>query len=671
MSINDRFPDKFAFAAFAILCVVVAIIFGFSRGEKRDEFQQNNIFQQFNNTTSEPPSRARAESEPAPESRRALSDDVHVLPRTDQPSAARESTAASNCIIRGRFLLPDGSPAAGVALDLHGWKSNHERVIQFGLPDRFDDLHHSTDAEGKFQLEFVPPKAYQFTLDTKLEHYGIQMWRWGEIAEGANVELGDIRLARGATIRGKVLNHDGTALGRGIHVYINSEYKSSGDGGDHTYYSAPADPATGEFTICDAPPGPADVYARGEFAWVAGPRIDVAEGAVFERNLYYDGPDPNKTIVVAKGCDLIYIFDEVDSIKLINSFGLAVAEQKTSTFHDVPRGEYTVLIEDPKFKTWSKSGVHSGERVRADLVGSSALRVNITDDAGGAIHTYRMRVRYHFKNMTVSPNEFEIRKPGDPEPANGIYQGIVPGDITIVVESEGYAHSETRIDNLMPGETKAITIQMNRGGFVHGRVTYATGDPARNVKITLASPDADDEILEEWEGYQGFDGIVPDALRPATTGADGSFSFTRVPAGGYKLVTFVSFMLRKQVSADVAANETLYLNISLPAHGFAKGSILGLRAEDVSRLRLEIYSTNPSDSDKFSKGLLTTSPILGPDNHYELGPAQTGDYSLVLSSIPEKEATDPRIPPDGVSLGKITIIAGTTVERNFEIPPKK
>src|SRR6185436_18024993 len=80
-------------------------------------------------------------------------------PVSSQPPGRASVTSSTLAEIHGRFVFPGGAPAAGVSIEMHGWQSNQERVLQFGEPEDWVDPQAETDADGRFTVSFDPPRA--------------------------------------------------------------------------------------------------------------------------------------------------------------------------------------------------------------------------------------------------------------------------------------------------------------------------------------------------------------------------------------------------------------------------------------------------------------------------------------------------------------------------------
>ena len=146
-----------------------------------------------------------------------------------EPAAAASDTAAEPAVFRGRAVDPEGNPIAGVTASVGGWTANSARMdayrAEHGEVEWEDPEPVTTTADGRFEVRFVPPPPYQFTLD--LDKTGLVSvdGRWGSIAPGAVKDFGDVVMSTGTRVTGRFVDAVGNTVplpqGERIQLSIN------------------------------------------------------------------------------------------------------------------------------------------------------------------------------------------------------------------------------------------------------------------------------------------------------------------------------------------------------------------------------------------------------------------------------------------------------------------
>lgn len=127
------------------------------------------------------------------------------------------SGPVSDCMVRGRCVDEAGRPLAGVTAELNGWAGNDQRLAawrkQHGEPKRVVEKT-ETGSDGVFTFRFVPPPPFVFAL--RIRGPAVATWQcmWNELVAGATEDLGDVVLAPGTLLRGRVLDAEGAPVAK-------------------------------------------------------------------------------------------------------------------------------------------------------------------------------------------------------------------------------------------------------------------------------------------------------------------------------------------------------------------------------------------------------------------------------------------------------------------------
>ena len=144
-------------------------------------------------------------------------------PRSDASPAVQDEPKAR---ISAQFLKPDGSPASGAAWTLRGFRSNAEAVLKHGLPEDWENLEGTLDEEGRIDLRFESPQAFQFVFNVRPEGYAGLSWRFFSIKPTEEKLLGTIEVEPECLIKGRLVDPDGNTLSdRAWRIHARAERK--------------------------------------------------------------------------------------------------------------------------------------------------------------------------------------------------------------------------------------------------------------------------------------------------------------------------------------------------------------------------------------------------------------------------------------------------------------
>lgn len=173
----------------------------------------------------EPAGNASAtESAPTAALRRAESTATASEPSTTE---ARTSVAPeivdARAVISGRCVDEANAPLARIAVKLWGNEGGSARMAEYrmahGEPEWKAPEPVTSDVDGRFELRFAPIEAYAYSvLVMPIDRVWVEQ-RWPRIAAGAVVELGDLALPRGVSVRGTIADARGTPIaGQAVHL---------------------------------------------------------------------------------------------------------------------------------------------------------------------------------------------------------------------------------------------------------------------------------------------------------------------------------------------------------------------------------------------------------------------------------------------------------------------
>ncbi len=625
--------------------------------------------------------------------------------------------------LRGRFVLPDGRPASGVALRVHGWEANSERVMKHGRPLDWTHPETTTDAEGRFTFRFDPPLAFQFTLDATLAGYANVSWRWSSLPPREVTDVGEVTLLRSGLVRGRVVDARGVAAPGGWIVYGEALGTKGGEGRDTTQVRASTDPVTAEFALEGLPPGPAMLKLYSRIAnWIDGPRVEVRAAEEVTADIVYDGPDNSRRIVVITFNRRCHVFSNPASGSIVLH---GAGEERTAkriagssqswSFENLEPGAYDIEIRDPLFEPWRQNGVRTGTSVDAHLVGNAAVKLAVRDAEGNAIDNYRLRLRY--PGASFMPNEFEVRAAGEPAPVDGVYRGLMPtartdskrpasdssnldaanldlekldlaeletafekrarqgsGIFELLVVAPGFGAGSAEIAALAPGETREVTVVLQPQTQVRGRVAGVDPMEVDGVSVVLADASLGVEgALEYVEGVWSTG--APDGLRVEThTDSAGGFSFDELSAGPYVVVArFNHDFHAVHGPFDVGVGESAEIELTAMDHGAIEGRILA-HAGELENAWVEALGAGFYDP--FAGGWSTFDGEAPPrarvdaQGRFRVAPLRPATYELSLHHSPTPLERDRRHWRSrfsgGLPLGAVTIAGPHVANVEFD-----
>jgi hypothetical protein len=387
-----------------------------------------------------------------------------------EPAPARARTTASDpaapAILRGRFLLPDGRPAEGVKLLLARADRRRSSAARRDDPPPWTELHEVSDADGSFEFRFGLQQAEKLELTAHSDGCAELLWRWKSLEPASTTDVRRVRLQRGASVHGRIVDAQGLPVPLAWTVHAEPTAKPLGRGRERVELSAPSHPATGEYCVEGLPSGYVRVRA---FSNMTG-RIDgggarLHEGEAVRHDIVYDGPDQSRRIVilVRNRALLGYQNPEFGTLLLLGDGGFECQAKRLSatppswSFEDVDPGAYVLRVSDPRYRTVQLNGVQPGHEYAIDLVGSSSLSIRVVDDATEQpVEPHDLDVGFQSRGW------FVLRSSAESPAPDGLYEGLVQGSLRLRASAPGYEESTVDVLDLAPGETRAVVLRLGR-----------------------------------------------------------------------------------------------------------------------------------------------------------------------------------------------------------------
>ncbi|MBL8804513.1 MAG: sigma-70 family RNA polymerase sigma factor [Planctomycetes bacterium] len=558
-------------------------------------------------------------------------------------SAAASSAASTGELVhvRGRLLLPNGAPAVGVPLRLSARPANDDLVARFGVPESWTGPTPApTDAEGRFEVSFEPPRAFQFSLEARPSGFVPVGWRFSAHDPDPLLELAPVQLERAATVVVNVRDAAGADLRSGWSVSVRPAELDDDFFDEHreesVYVPVEWSDSHGAFVADCAPAGPVSVSATH----LLGPSIRTDALArlddVTAVQLLYAGPDLARRIAVAlSGSSVARRFPpETDKLRLVAQSGVARTFSTENTratgrywIDDVEPGVYVVELEDERYYVHSVSGVQPSEFVKFPALPAGALRIAIVDEHGAALPApFSLGVTWPEPGRTTSV--LWLRHAQQGWPAGGVIDGLIPErEFVLELRQPGALALEQMQPALAPGEVRDIVFVRDSSRSLRGTVlTGATGAPASGVVVELTRGDVAGHDRDT-AGMVHVNGtLVP--LRDLSTHSDanGRFEFSGLHPGVWTVCARWDRHFFVEQTVELA-EEPVEVELAAPPHATLLGRLLLPAGYDATTLTFA--ATPKTDGHRRVYGAERRVAVAA-DGSFAIGPLQLGVHALTL-----------------------------------------
>ena len=452
--------------------------------------------------------------------------------------ASGDAALADRITIRGRLLAEGGEPVEGARLTL---SDPYESPVR-------DDVDSpplsptASDSDGTFSIACDSSDRIRILLAARKDGYAAARWEWREWELTQDLDLGDTVLVRTGVLAGRLVDATGEPL--------NSDWKiatSPAEEWNHPSSATAAaririDARTGGFRLEGLPAIPLKLEAHAP-GWMRldGPVVRIRGGETVTVGIQSDatntvGGVQVRTTYGTGDTEDRPVFRLVGPDGQVHDYTVRFREDGPKLFLDLPLGEYTLRLDDPRFLPWEERTVHPGDLVETRIDGSAALQLVVFErDTGEQIDEYQATL-FAEDGVDARRWELSIRKPA-PE-GEHVFPGIVPGDYVLLVDAPPHPRKHLRVEGLEAGETQRIGVHVGGGPLLRGTVRDAAGNPVPGAWIELVEPGRSVDSPSHWfakKRSETGDGERSLWMAQTRTGESGEFLFDGFPPAQYQL----------------------------------------------------------------------------------------------------------------------------------------
>ena len=429
-------------------------------------------------------------SESAPET--PASTERAEVPASEAPPTGPLAT------LRGRCVDEKGVPIAGVVAGLLGWGGNSQRTEAWlkdhPEPNRIN-AKLTIGADGVFEFRFWPPPPFQFGLRLTKAGRATMSERWSELEPGSTTDLGDIVMAMGTVLRGKVVDTAGAPVSD-VELRFQRNGRSVARGGTVDWATGHARPANefvanwplaaGEYDVTAVARevvSPATVTITGE---QTAQVVDVVLAVIDPAGLLCGVVDDDAGRPVA-GARVRFGDDE-------DGFHWSSDTDQEGRFRVMrpSRGgpaRVGLQLDASGFEFLKTSEKYAWGRDDLRIVLQRGIDLEVTVVAAGApVEDFVLRI--FPRGFRISSDDYLPRARGKHPGGRVVVPGVRRGDNLVVVEPadrELTASDPVPVDVVAPGPTR-LTVSVARVATRTLQVREADGKPLAGARVQLADP---------------------------------------------------------------------------------------------------------------------------------------------------------------------------------------
>ena len=547
--------------------------------------------------------------------------------------------------ITGRCVDASGEGLVGVVVTIYGSMARGERAKLWLATHDAEPVWSKvepckTGVDGRFSIAFVPPPPFTFTLGLRVAGLVTTCLDWDAIESGAVIDVGDIQLTPGVTLRGRVIDSRGAAVAK---AYVNISPDQVGD-------AAAATTAAGDAAMRTRQVLSTSFRAAADGTFVADNSLLEGTYSVHVSGEELVSPATLEVSLAERGRSLEIVVKSLADIphvsgRVVDDHGQPVADvevgaQMTARFdrfstrtrrdgtfvlraNKPPKAatiELVVRADDYEYDAQPLAVAWGTEDVTLHVVRGGELTVRVTDPELRAIEQYTVRMVPR-ERAGYSSDDGRARSEGRHEDGIAVVPGLLRGKWLIVVDFPDRPGSVVlmtplQVDTIGPVRVDLV-LQPSAERIV--RVVRGDGSPVANTSVSacdlFGTPWHDSRPIFGYEHWQMNAGASHVVLRVASATSDeAGRAVLRGPAGREfllqvessqhlpKLVEAVRLDAPGELQVVVQTGAELHGHIEPPAAlaelrllaGVTPGAAFGSRAPHLQLVAVEGYGRFPS-----------------------------------------------------------------------------
>jgi protocatechuate 3,4-dioxygenase beta subunit len=454
--------------------------------------------------------------------------------------------------VRGRVLLPDGRPAAGIeVMLLPNMMANPAQLFLLSKREHAEPPLAATRTgdDGSFTLGLLRPDTLCDLRILSTDYPEKNMPRL-KVREGDWFQTGDVRLEVGAVVQGYVLEQETNAPVAGATVFLSNTNQA------HSMLPTPGR----ERGI------PTQTDSRGFYYFATAQNPSLVNLSV-EAPGFASSPLLNQsvksqvnefTLFVMRGAPIAGVVIDPNGQPIrgatIQAVGLSSKTPQNAstvsddnggfTFYNLRSGPYSLNARMAGYLEKREPFVLTGDGdVRLVLGTRGSVKVRVLAASGAPVRSYRLGLTRYFEanpdgagkvmdfsDRNVSPRDF----PPDLGGNWALIPGLPPGDFRLMIDDDAHAKTLSEKFTIVEGgEAPEVVVQMTLGGSIVGAVIDDRGRP---VEGAIVGSDMNSGAAGDLGGlFDAFRALMPDkhTKRQVRTDAQGRFRLTKLSFADY------------------------------------------------------------------------------------------------------------------------------------------